>query len=120
MPMPLQKEDAMSKHLSAFLTAWLAMAGISMAAELAPRNGHSIRLADFNGIVYYTVEEGNFRVVATLASGPEELPIRFISTLTAGQSVVISVPQAVDQPSIEFEILRDGDALVVNDTLAGW
>lgn len=110
----------MSKHLSAFLTAWLAMAGISMAAELAPRNGHSIRLADFNGIVYYTVEEGNFRVVATLASGPEEMPIRFISTLTAGQSVVISVPQAVDQPSIEFEILRDGDALVVNDTLAGW
>jgi hypothetical protein len=119
--MPLQKEDAMSTRLSAFFAVcWLAMAGTSMAGELGPGNGHSIRLGSFNGVVYYTVEEGNFRVVATLASGAEGLPIRFISTLTMGQSVVISVPQAVDQPSIDFEILRDGDALVVNDIVAGW
>ena len=103
----------MTRYLTAFALACVAVTGVSVAAELAPINAHSIRLARFDGIVYYTVEQDGYRVVATLASGPEELPIRFVATLRPGQHMLISVPQLVDQPSIDFEILRNGDALVV-------
>lgn len=75
----------MTRHLSAFALACFAVTGVAVAAELAPINAHSIRLARFDGIVYYTVEQDGYRVVATLASGPEDLPIRFISTLGPGQ-----------------------------------
>lgn len=34
-----------------------------------------------------------------------------------GVSVTISVPQSAGQPSIDFEILRDGDALVVSEAI---
>ncbi|MDX8481525.1 hypothetical protein RFN28_24125 [Mesorhizobium sp. VK24D] len=56
-----------------------------------------------------------YNVVATLASGAEGLPIRFSSTLRPGQRVVISVPQAIGEPSVNFEIIRDGDVLLVSE-----
>jgi hypothetical protein len=90
------------------------MAGAAVAAELAPQSGYSVHLTDVNGTVYYTVEQDGYRVVATLASG-EGLPIRFIATLARGQRILVSVPQSVDEPPIDFEILRDGDALRVGD-----
>jgi hypothetical protein len=31
--------------------------------------------------------------------------------------LVISVPQAVGQPSLDFEILRDGELLLVSDPI---
>jgi hypothetical protein len=108
----------MTGYLTAFAAAWLLMTGLSMAAELAPINAHRIHFARFDGILYYTVEQDGYRVVATLASGPEELPIRFIATLGPGQRAMISVPQSVDQPSVDFEIFRDGDALIVGDSAA--
>ncbi|WP_189502100.1 MULTISPECIES: hypothetical protein [unclassified Mesorhizobium] len=85
---------------------------------MTPGNGNSIHLPGFDGVIYYTVEQAGYRVVATLASGADELPIRFISTLGQGQRIVISVPQTIGQPAIEFEILRNGDALVVSDPIA--
>lgn len=88
---------------------------LAMSPVLAPLNARSIHLARFDGIVYYTVEQDGYRVVATLGSGAEDLPIRFISTLGPGQRIVISVPQSVDQPSVDFEILRDCDALLVSE-----
>ena len=105
----------MIRHLTGFALACVAVTGVAVAAELAPINAHSIRLARFDGIVYYTVEQDGYRVVATLASGPEELPIRFVATLGPGQRMLISVPQAVDQPSIDVEIARNGDVLVVSE-----
>lgn len=108
----------MTRHLSAFALACFAVTGVAVAAELAPINAHSIRLARFDGIVYYTVEQDGYRVVATLASGPEDLPIRFISTLGPGQRMVISVPRSVGQPSVDLEIVRDGDALLVSDAMS--
>ena len=105
----------MSARLNAIvLAACVGMSGGAAAAELAPDSGHSIHLADFSGVVYYTIEQDGYRVVATLASGPEALPIRFISTLGPGQRVVISVPGVVGKPSIDFEIVRNGDALLVH------
>jgi hypothetical protein len=88
---------------------------LATSPRLASRSGHSIRLGRFDGIVYYTVEQDGYRVVATLASGAEGLPIRFVSTLGPGQRIIISTPQSVNEPAIEVEILRDGDALLVSD-----
>ncbi|WP_292408274.1 hypothetical protein [Mesorhizobium sp.] len=54
---------------------------------------------------------------AAAASGADALPVRVISTLAPGQRMVLSVPQSLGQPSIDFEILRNGDALVVSDAI---
>ncbi|THK39184.1 hypothetical protein EHS39_06370 [Ensifer sp. MPMI2T] len=105
----------MTKRSIAFATALLAMTGAVTASELAPGNGHSIHLGRFDGAVYYTVEKDGYRVVATLASGAEAQPIRFVSTLGPGERLMISVPQAIGQPSADFEIIRDGEVLLVNE-----
>lgn len=105
----------MVARLIAFIVACLAMAGIAGTTELAPVQAQSIRLAGFNGIVYYTVEQDGYHVVATLAFGPEGLPIRFVTTLGPGQRMLISVPQSVGQPPIEVEIRRNGGGLVVGE-----
>jgi hypothetical protein len=99
--------------LAAAAFACVAATGAS-AAELAPGNGQSVRMPGMGGVVYYTVEQDGYRVVATLASGTEQQPTRFISTLAPGQRMVISVPQAADQPSVDLEIVRDGGMLLVN------
>jgi hypothetical protein len=88
---------------------------VAGAEELAPGNAHSVHLDRVDGVVYYSVEQDGYRVVATLASGGEESPIRVISTLGPDQSIVISVPQAVDQPPVDIEILRTGGALFVSE-----
>jgi hypothetical protein len=88
---------------------------VTAASEVSPGNGYSIHLGRFDGTVFYTVEPDGYRVVATLASGAEAQPNRFISTLRPGQRVVISVPQTVGQPSADFEIVRKGQVLLVSD-----
>jgi hypothetical protein len=105
----------MTRFVIGFALASIAVTGVAAATELAPGSGYSIRLSRFDGTVYYTVEQDGYRVVATLASGAAEQSIRFISTLEPGQRMVISAPQSVDQPSIDFEIVRDGDTLLVRE-----
>ena len=107
----------MTRYPAAFATL-LAMTAAATASELPPGSGHSIHLGGFNGVVYYSVEQDGYRVVATLASGAEERPIRFVSTLGPGQRLVISVPQAVGQQSVDFEILRNGEALFMSDAVS--
>jgi hypothetical protein len=108
----------MIRLLVVFALSGFALAGVSAAGELPPGSGHSIHLAGIDGTVYYTVEQDGYRVVATLASSTHTLPIRLTSTLGRGQHIVISVAQSVDQPSIDFEIQRNGDALVIKDPIA--
>ena len=105
-----------SKFPIAYAIAAFALTGAAGAAELTPGNGQSIRLAAFEGVVYYTVGQDGYRVVATLASDSDALPIRMTSTLLPGQSVIVSVPQSNGLPPLDFEIVRDGDTLVVSDT----
>ncbi|WP_087004317.1 hypothetical protein [Rhizobium sullae] len=106
----------MTRGSTAFALALLATTGAAAASELAPGNGHSIHLDRFSGAVYYTVDkDGGYQVVATMASGSEVQPIRFVSTLAPGQRLIISVPQAFGQPSADFEIIRDGDVLLVQE-----
>jgi hypothetical protein len=107
----------MTRLFAAWVFAGLAWTGTSVAAELTPGAGHSVHLAAFNGVIYYTIEQDGYRIVATLASGADALPLRMISTLAPGQRMTISVPRSVGEPPIDFEILRDGDVLVVNDVM---
>ncbi|MDX8450345.1 hypothetical protein [Mesorhizobium captivum] len=109
----------MSPRLTAFAFACLASTGVSAADELLPGNGYSIHLASFDGVIYYTVGQDGFRVVATLASGAEGLPIRYSTMLQPGQRIVLSVPQSVDQPSVDVEFMRDGNAVLVTNLSAG-
>lgn len=104
----------MMRLSTALALAWLAMSGEGVASELAPGNGHSLRLGGFDGIVYYTVEPDGYHVVATLASGTDAPAIRFIATLAPGQSMTISVPQDVGEPSLDLEVARTGEALIVS------
>jgi hypothetical protein len=94
------------------------MSGVSVAGELVPGRANDVHLGGFDGVVYYSVEQDGYKVIATLASGANALPIRFISTLAPGQRLVISVPRSADQPPIDFEILRDGEALLVSDPVS--
>jgi hypothetical protein len=104
----------MIARLTASALACTIWSAVATAGELAPGNAHSVHLDGFDGVVYYSVEQDGYRVVATLASGAGEPPIRVISTLGPDQRIVISVPRAADQPAIDFEILRNGEALFVN------
>jgi hypothetical protein len=106
----------MISRLWTFIAAFSALAGGAAAGELAPVSGHSIRLANFNGTVYYTVEKDGFRVVATLAGGESEPPVRFVSTLLPSQRLIISVPQALGEPSIDVAIAREGNFVMIEDT----
>jgi hypothetical protein len=108
----------MFPRLTAFAFACLVSTGASAADELLPGNGYSIHLPGFEGVVYYTVEQTDYKVVTTLASGAEGSPVRLSSTLRPGQRIVISVPQSDGLPSVDIEILRDGDAVIVSDPAA--
>lgn len=107
-----------NRSLIAYAIAGAAFAGPAGAAELAPGSGHSIQLTAFEGVVYYTMEQDGYRVVATLASGADTHPIRMISTLLPGQSAIVSVPRSDGRPPLEFKVLRDGDTLIVTDAIA--
>lgn len=108
----------MIRHWTALAVAWLAMSSAAAASELAPGNGHSLRLGGFDGVVYYTVEPDGYHVVATLASGPDAPAIRFIAMLAPGQSMTISVPQEVGEPALDLEVARTGEALTISDAIA--
>jgi hypothetical protein len=101
----------MSRNLIPTLLALFAATGAG-AAELAPQAGTSIALGDVRGVAYYTVESAGYRVVTTVSAGAST-PIRLIATLTAGQSIALSVPGAIGAQALAFEIRRVGDTIVV-------
>ena len=108
----------MIRHWTAVALAWLAISGTAAASDLAPGDGRTLHLGGFGGTVYYTVEQDGYHVVATLASGSEAPAIRFIATLAPGQSMTISVPQAVGETSLDFEVVRVGETLLVGDPVS--
>jgi hypothetical protein len=105
-------------RIFAGLLATIAAAAGAQAAEIGPMQARSIVLGQVTGVAYYTVAEDGYRVVATLAAGETGMPMRFIATLSAGQKVVLSVPQASDERAMEIEIARLGDAVFVTETSA--
>ena len=105
----------MTGNFTVIAVACLATTGFAATSELAPASGHSIDLDRFTGVVCFTVERDGYRVGATLASGAEDSPIRFVCTVAPGQRMLISVPRGVGEPSLEFEVLRNGEAMLMSD-----
>jgi hypothetical protein len=92
--------------VAAFAFASLAAAH---ADGVRPIEAKRIDLGEVSGVAYYTVERDGFHVVTTLAQGEAGMPIRVVSVLAPGQSVVLSTPQ----PAGAIEIGRKGDSLFV-------
>ena len=92
----------------------LTVAGSVHAAELEPMAGLSIELGTVLGAAYYTVEKDGYQVVATVASGADATPVRFVTTLISGQRTMLSVPRAVGESALTLEIERIGDRVFVN------
>jgi hypothetical protein len=104
-------EKTMYKYITFAVLSLIATS--ARGGDLAAMHAESVDLGSFRGVVYYTAEKDGYRVVATLTSEAEGQPIRFVSTLEPGQRMLISVPQAVGQPSVDFEITRNGEALLI-------
>ena len=105
-------------RIAAGLLVVFAAAGIAQADELMPMQAKSLALGPVNGVAYYTVGEAGYQVVATLAAGDSGTPVRFVTTLSAGDRISVSVPRAVDEDAVSVEIARLGDAVFVTSSPA--
>ncbi|TIU77380.1 MAG: hypothetical protein E5W13_15155 [Mesorhizobium sp.] len=94
------------------LAALCVVASSASAGELTARQGGSVDLGNFHGVVYFTEADDGYRVVTTMA-GEESLPVRFVATLTEGQAFVISVPGELAGAGQALEISRAQGKLVV-------
>ena len=92
-------------------TLTLASLGAAHADGLRPIDAKSIDLGEVSGVAYYTVERDGLHVVTTLAQGEAGTPIRVVSVLAPGQSVVLSTPHQAGA----LEISRQGDRVVVRN-----
>src|SRR5712664_4498048 len=95
-------------------TVALAFVGPAHADGLRPIEAKSIDLGEVSGVAYYTVERDGFHVVTTLAQGMAGAPIRVVSVLAPGQSVVFSTPHQAGA----LEIARNGDSVLVRKAKA--
>ncbi|MEQ8824563.1 MAG: hypothetical protein RIC14_09330 [Filomicrobium sp.] len=103
------------KSIKSVLATFVAAAGLAtsvQAGELAAYKGELIDLGKVNGVAYYTVEKGGYRVVATL-SDRDSNAVRFEAVLASGQSVVLSSPARVGKAPARIEISRKDDRVEV-------
>ncbi len=102
-------------HKTAIVTCVVVtiVAGAAQPAELREGAAQSITLGDVTGVAYYTVEDDGYRVVATM-SVHDMTPVRFISTLSVGQQVVLSVPGVLGTNDTRVTLTREVDRLVVS------
>ena len=89
------------------------VATTALAGDLAAYSGEKIDLGTVNGVAYYTVEKGGYRVVATLADA-ESNAVRFEAVLVSGQSMVLSTPASIGAAPSRVEISRYNDRVQVN------
>ena len=75
------------------------------AETLSAYRGQKIDLGGVSGTAYYTVEQGGYRVVATLADAGSNVT-RMEAILAPGQSIVLSAPGAIGRPPARIEITR--------------
>jgi hypothetical protein len=80
--------------------------------EISPGQGFSFVLGGTVGVAYFTSETEGLRLVATVKSA-NGIPLRFVATLAANQTVTIALPREVGQDAIEVNFLRRGERVVV-------
>jgi hypothetical protein len=109
------KEIAMSIRSMLFAAAFaLASLEAAHADGLRPIEAKSIDPGEVSGVAYDTVERDGFHVVTTLAQGVAGTPIRVVSVLAPGQSVVFSTPRQAGA----LEIARNGNSVLVRKAKA--
>lgn len=104
------------KNFKFALAALGAAAGLvtsAQAAEVAAYRGHPIDLGAVAGVAYFTVEQGGYRVVATLADTDGKAAVRFEAVLDHGQSIVLSSPAAPGGAPSRIAISRIGERVEV-------
>jgi hypothetical protein len=101
---------------STLFAAALAVASVGTAHADGPEpiEGLSINIGEVSGVAYYTVERDGLRVVTTLVHGEAGTPIRVVSVLAPGQTVVLSTPNETSA----LEISRKDDRVFVRKTAA--
>jgi hypothetical protein len=101
----------MSIRNALFATALVfASLGAAHADGLRPIEAKSIELGEISGVAYYTIERDGFHVVTTLAQGEGGTPIRVVSVLAPGQSVILTTPHQASA----LQISRNGDNVLVS------
>ncbi len=116
--MALPKDDMELNSMKKFAISLAALVALAagavpvQAGELRKDGGQSIDLGTLNGVAYYTVEKGGYRVVVTMADATSKA-VRFESVLAPGQSVVLSSPAGVGKSPARVEISRAVDSVNV-------
>src|SRR5687768_16516212 len=105
---------------STILAAALSLArlGAVHADSVQPMRAQTIDLGEVTGVAYYTVEHDGFHVVTTLVQGESGTPVRVVSVLAPGQSIVLSAAREIGVAPVEIEISRQADTLLVRKAAA--
>jgi hypothetical protein len=92
--------------LSATIAAAVLTCAPVHAEQLRPIQAQKVDLGALAGIAYYTVEPDGDRLVLTLQTPQSGTPFRVVATLAPGQTVTLSVPRKIGEPSIELHFIR--------------
>ena len=103
------------KRLIPLVSALSLMTFAAAAQELRPMQNYSVHFGTVSGSVYVDKTEADPRLVATLSSGQDAVPVRFITTLASGQSTTVSVPRGLGESALEVTFVRRGEQVFVQD-----
>ena len=109
------KRNATARNLISGLAAIYLTTTPLHAGELSAVAGESIELGRFHGVIYHTIEDDGFRVVATIADGEAGLPVRFSVTLADNHTATISVPGELGEAAHSLAVSRSGDKLTLKE-----
>jgi hypothetical protein len=96
------------------VVAAVATVGAGQAQSFKPVQAQHIDLGAFAGVAYYTMEQGDHRLVVTLLAAETGTPVRFVATLAPGQDVTLSVPRGAGETPLEVHFVRHGEEIVMN------
>jgi hypothetical protein len=100
--------------LAACAVAITFVAGGVSADSIKPIEGKSVDLGTFGGVAFYTAKPDGYRLVVTLAPKGTETSVRFVTTLTPGQSVTLSTPRKLGERAVEVRFQHQGESLFVD------
>ena len=94
---------------------FVSTAAPASAQDLLPLENYSVHLGEISGSVYVTATPAGTHMVATLSSGDDHTPVRFVTDLAVDQSATLSVPRGLGQAALEVTFTRRGERVLVTD-----
>lgn len=82
------------------------------AAVVKPNTGLTTVIGDTTLSIYYRPTDAGYEVVTTAGSGSPMKVVRFVSTLTPGQTVEVSVPRPIGQKALGLKLTRSADQVL--------